>query len=58
VTTLTTVGYGDISAGNTLERFVCVINEVIGVIIFSILMSKLTQIVSLSDLNDEEHLDF
>jgi hypothetical protein len=36
VTTMATVGYGDISGHNTLERIVCMIIMIIGVVTFSI----------------------
>jgi hypothetical protein len=43
------VGYGDIVGLNTLERLVAIVNEVIGVIIFSVIISKLSNIVMLID---------
>ena len=58
ITTMTTVGYGDVVGTNTLERLVSIINEVVGVIVFSIIMSKLANITSLNDLNDAEHLEY
>ena len=58
ITTITTVGYGDVVGTNTLERLVSIINEVVGVIIFSIIISKLANIASLNDLNDAEHLEY
>jgi Ion channel len=33
---MATVGYGDISGTNTLERIICIIIMVIGVVTFSI----------------------
>lgn len=42
VTTITTVGYGDISANNTIERVFCVIIEMIGVTLFTTAASTLT----------------
>ncbi len=36
VTTMATVGYGDISGRNTLERIICVMIMIIGVVTFSI----------------------
>jgi hypothetical protein len=36
VTTMTTVGYGDISGHNSLERIICVFIMIIGVVVFSI----------------------
>jgi hypothetical protein len=49
ITTITTVGYGDVVGLNTLERLVSIVNEVVGVLVFSIIMSKLASITSLSD---------
>ena len=58
ITTMTTVGYGDVVGVNTLERLISIINEIVGVIVFSIIMSKLANIASLNDLNDAEHLEY
>lgn len=58
ITTMTTVGYGDIVGLNTLERLVSIINEVIGVTVFSLIISKLANIVSLNNLNDAEFLEY
>ena len=55
---MTTVGYGDIVGLNTLERLVSIINEVIGVTVFSLIISKLANIVSLNNLNDAEFLEY
>ena len=52
------MGYGDVVGTNTLERLISIINEVIGVIFFSIIVSKLANITSLNDLNDAEHLEY
>ena len=46
ITTITTVGYGDISATNTLERIVACIIMVIGVIAFSFSTGSLSSIIS------------
>ena len=58
ITTITTVGYGDMVGTNTLERLVSIINEVVGVIIFSIIISKFANIARLNDLNDAEYLEY
>lgn len=42
VTTITTVGYGDISANNPLEQWFCIFIMIIGVIGFSLATSTLT----------------
>jgi hypothetical protein len=58
VTTITTVGYGDITGTNTLERYIAVLNMVIGVVIFSFVSSAITNIISNLDFIDgaEEEL--
>ena len=45
ITTITTVGYGDISATNTSERIVACIIMVIGVIAFSFSTGSLSSII-------------
>jgi hypothetical protein len=55
---MTTVGYGDVVGVNTLERLISIINEVVGVIVFSVIVSKLANIASLNDLNDADHLEY
>jgi hypothetical protein len=60
VTTITTVGYGDISGTNTLERYVAVLIMVMGVVIFSVVSSSITQIINNFDYIDayeEEQLN-
>jgi len=52
------VGYGDVVGVNTLERLISIINEVVGVIVFSFIVSKLANIASLNDLNDADHLEY
>lgn len=42
VTTITTVGYGDISANNPIEQMFCMVIMLIGVIGFSLATSTLT----------------
>jgi hypothetical protein len=39
VTTISTVGYGDITGTNMYERFVCIFNQFLGVIFFSVISS-------------------
>jgi len=46
VTTITTVGYGDIYANNTVERILGGIFKIIGVIGFSFASGALTSIIS------------
>lgn len=45
ITTITTVGYGDISATNTHERIVASIIMIIGVIAFSFAIGSLSSII-------------
>lgn len=45
MTTLTTVGYGDISGQNTTERIICIFLHLIGVISYSIAAGSLTSIL-------------
>mgnify|MGYP001279303584 CR=1 FL=1 len=46
VTTITTVGYGDISANNPIEQMFCIVIMLMGVIGFSLATSTLTQLLS------------
>lgn len=46
VTTITTVGYGDISAYNTVERIICIVLMITGVISFSFASGSLSSILS------------
>jgi hypothetical protein len=46
VTTITTVGYGDISAYNMIERIICVLLMITGVIAFSFSTGSLSSILS------------
>ena len=50
VTTITTVGYGDISGKNTYERILSVITMILGVIAFSYATSALSSLVAADDL--------
>ena len=45
MTTITTVGYGDITASNTFERFICVLLHIIGVLSYSLAAGSLTSIL-------------
>jgi hypothetical protein len=49
VTTITTVGYGDVRATNTGERMICILIMIIGVIAFSFTTGALSQILSSYD---------
>ena len=49
ISTITTVGYGDISGTTTVERIYCFVSMLIGVISFSFANGALTSIISNSD---------
>jgi len=46
VTTIVTVGYGDITAQNTGERIICILLMIVGVIAFSFATGSLSSIIS------------
>ena len=48
-TTVTTVGYGDMSPTNTIERFFTIIMLFVGVICFASISGSLTSIITQSD---------
>ena len=57
VTTITTVGYGDISASNNIERIFCIITMLAGVILFNTaasIFTKLLQTYDTSNANFQE----
>lgn len=54
VTTITTVGYGDISANGTPERVFAIILMVVGVFAFSFATGSLATIISSFDENKAE----
>jgi hypothetical protein len=49
VTTITTVGYGDISGGTKTEKVFCIFIQVVGVIAFSIASGSLASIITSYD---------
>jgi len=49
VTTMTTVGYGDMSAGTVTEQFYLVILMMAGVFVFSLVTGSLASIVASMD---------
>ena len=51
VMTLTTIGYGDISAGNTAERAFTILAMFVGAALFSFVLSEMTIVVSLIYFN-------
>jgi hypothetical protein len=46
VTTMTTVGYGDMSAATTPERVFCIVLMVVGVIVFTFISGALASVIS------------
>jgi hypothetical protein len=52
VTTITTVGYGDISGGSKTEKVFCILIMVIGVISFSIASGSLASIITSNDIKN------
>jgi hypothetical protein len=44
-TTMTTVGYGDYSANNTIERVYLIFAQLIGVVVFAYISGSLTSIL-------------
>lgn len=52
VATILTVGYGDIHAYNILEKWVCVVLMIIGVISFSFATGALASIIQNLDQNE------
>lgn len=55
ITTITTVGYGDISGQNTIQRLYCVFLMLMGVIAFSYATSTLSQIMSNMDSENSKY---
>jgi hypothetical protein len=54
VTTITTVGYGDISANNMAERLFCSLLMLLGVLSFSFSTGSLANMVSNRDKNKKD----
>ena len=50
VTTITTVGYGDMSASTSLEQVFCMMMMIIGVIAFSMASGALTNFISQQEI--------
>jgi len=50
ITTMTTVGYGDISGTNTGERIICCLLMIMGVLFFTYTSGAITNIIT----NEEE----
>ena len=54
VTTMTTVGYGDMSGANSMERVFCIILMVVGVIVFTFISGAISSVLSNMDSNSSE----
>lgn len=57
VTTITTVGYGDISGTNTTEYWMCFFLHLIGVLSYSFAAGSLTMIIQNYDQINNKHQD-
>lgn len=57
ITTITTVGYGDISGGNNLERAFCSIVMIVGVFAFSFANGSLASIMSNYDQSNASYIE-
>jgi len=55
ITTITNVGYGDISGTNNIERFFTIIMVLMGVILFSTTTGSLTSIITNADNSDSKY---
>lgn len=51
VTTLTTVGYGDVNSGSTVERLFAILIMIVGVSYYTYIISSLSSIISTFDSN-------
>lgn len=57
ITTFSTVGYGDMSANNSLEKFFCILIMCIGVTAFAMGTSTLTNVLQSYDQEDKNLQD-
>lgn len=53
ITTITTVGYGDITSKSPMEQLFCIVLMMIGVIAYSVAIGSFTSIMSSSDKKEE-----
>ena len=56
MTTITTVGYGDIGATNTIERIICIFLHIIGVLSYSLAAGQLTSIIENYDASKSKNV--
>ena len=54
ITTLSTVGYGDISAKNDAEKILCIVTMLLGVSAFAYVTSTMTTLIQNYDQDNEK----
>jgi predicted PurR-regulated permease PerM len=54
VTTMTTVGYGDMSASTKIEHLFCIVLMVLGVIVFTFISGALSSVLSNFDATNAQ----
>ena len=54
ITTFSTVGYGDISAQNSIEKVVCIVSMLVGVAAFSTVTSAITNLLTNYDQENQK----
>jgi hypothetical protein len=54
VTTITTVGYGDISASSNGEKYFCILIMIIGSVAFAVLSGSLANILQNYDVSNAQ----
>lgn len=57
MTTITTVGYGDISGTTTIEKVICIFLHLIGVLSYSFAAGSLTAIIANYDSMNDKNQD-
>lgn len=57
MTTITTVGYGDISGTTTIEKIICIFLHLIGVLSYSFAAGSLTAIIANYDTMNDKNVD-
>ena len=57
ITTITTVGYGDITGTNSIERSISAFLEVFGVCFFAVVSGKILNIIGNFESRDQDFRD-
>jgi hyperpolarization activated cyclic nucleotide-gated potassium channel 2 len=57
ITTITTVGYGDITGTNSYERIICAFLMVFGVCFFAVVSGKILGVLSSIENKENEYAD-